>query len=147
MPDAQDGSLQKNLNYEVKYAGVMVYCKNAILLAKRIEKCPITNKTTDFPGYWSIFCGSIEKGESPIECAQRELFEETKINVEINDLQYMKDSGELSIYKYELDSLVLPELNFEHTESGWFMMDSINILPEPIDKKIINLIELHKLDA
>lgn len=125
----------------------MVYCKSAVLLAKRIEKCPITNKVPDYPGYWSIFCGSIEEGESPIECAKRELFEETEIYAEMDDLQYMKDSGELSIYKYELDSLLLPKLNFEHTESGWFRMNSINILPEPIDKKIINLIKLHKLDA
>ncbi len=34
-----------------------------------------------YPGCWSLVAGKIEKGETPIEAAKREILEETKINV------------------------------------------------------------------
>ena len=144
---AQDGSQQKRLNSSPLYAGVMIYCANVILLAKRIERCPITNQTPAFPGYWSIFCGSIEGKESPKQCAQRELFEETKIKINKDELIYVCTIDSLAIYKHELQELQMPDLNFEHTECGWFKMENIQVQPDPIDKKIIELVKQHQQEA
>ena len=55
-------------------SGVAVLHKNCVLLAKRCDKCHITGGPIPFAGYWSIFAGTVDPGETPKECAGRELY-------------------------------------------------------------------------
>ena len=41
----------------------------------------------DYPGYWSCFSGGIEKMETPMEGAKREIFEE--IGCQTDDFLYL----------------------------------------------------------
>ena len=77
--------------------------KNEILLQK---------KTLDFPiypgGYWFIFGGEMEEGETPKQTIRRELLEET--GIELGELEYVKSldytigdgyKGKMHIFKTE----------------------------------------------
>lgn len=129
-------------------AGVAILYGSSILLAKRCTVCGVTGREVSFPGYWSIFAGAMDEGESPIECASRELFEETKIAVDPNDLNFVSTKknthGLLHIYSFDADKLLIPELNFEHTQFGWFNINELDSFTDKIDLELIQLIIDHK---
>lgn len=126
------------------YAGVAVKHKDSLLLAKRIEFCPITNSPTKFPGYWSIFCGLIEANESPIDCASRELFEEASINVCGKNLSFIaeikQESSSLFLYKFDCMNKVKPKLNFEHTDFIWLDFKDLKSCTLKIDHSLLDII-------
>lgn len=73
-----------------------------------------------YPGYWEASAGgSALAGESPLECAKRELFEETGIKAEEKDFRFIshthRDTSHSMFYSYvvvtdcEKDSVVLQE--------------------------------------
>ena len=64
------------MSIENKASGVAIFFGNTVLLAKRSKNCYITGEPAPFGGYWSIFAGSLEKGEKHQECAVREALEE-----------------------------------------------------------------------
>ena len=107
----------------------------------------------------SIFGGTVEEEENPLTCAIRELEEETQIQADILDLEFVqtfyttesltKDSDEhqpieFTVYLLQLSQKVLPILNEEHTEYGWFRIDSLTSFPEKIDMKIIEALQHHQ---
>jgi len=126
-------------------AGVAVFSGSSILLAKRIEICPFSKVKIPYPGYWSVFAGSPEGKELPINCAARELYEETKIKVSPNDLLliniFNQKDHKFYLFSYEVDRLINPVLNFEHTESGWFNINHLSSFPEKIDHNLIKIIK------
>lgn len=126
-------------------SGVSILCGNFILLSKRIYKHK--EYIVPFGGYWSIFGGAINKGESPLLAAQRELFEESEIKCNINDIVYAETldqkTGKFHIHYCFVKKLIIPNLNFEHTESGWFNIFELNSFPDKIDHNIINIIIKH----
>lgn len=124
-----------------KYAGVAVLSNNNILLARRIEF--YKGNIVPYGGYWSVFAGAIEEGESPEDTAERELFEEAKITIE-NPLVLVDTIDDFSLFATEFDNIIHPELNFEHTEYGWFKIDSLKSFPYQIDEKIVDLILKYK---
>lgn len=124
-----------------KNAGVIVCCGNKVLLAKRITF--LKGNLVEYPGYWSVFTGAIEEGESEEDAAERELFEETELTIE-NPLVKVGSIDGLVLFGTEYDDLVYPTLNFEHTECGWFDIDTLHAFPDKIDEKIINLILKYK---
>ena len=129
-----------------RFSFVGLVCGNLICLAKR---CTFDQgKKVPYGGYWSLFGGSIEKGESPFFAAHRELREEANIDLPLNKLKYCKtyrdDAGSLHIYFAELDDIINPELNFEHTEYGWFEMNIIDNFPYLIDQKIVDAIKKYQ---
>lgn len=124
-----------------KFAGVAVISNNNLLLAKRIVF--YKGELVPYGGYWSVFSGTIENGESPEEAAERELFEETTLTIE-NPLQFAGEIDEFSLFVTEFDDIVHPTLNFEHTEYGWFSIDVLSQFPYKIDEKIVNLILKYK---
>lgn len=126
-------------------AGVAILCGSSILLAKRIEVCPLLKKPITFGGYWSIFAGSMDKNESPCICACRELKEETQISLETSDIDficsYKNPHGLLHLYCHKSDSLLIPKLNFEHTQFGWFDINSLDSFTDKIDLDLIKVIQ------
>ena len=131
--------MNKNL-----YAGVVVKHNNSLLLAKRIEICPLTNSPTPFPGYWSIFCGSIEACESPIDCASRELFEEASINADPKNFSFVAEINQIDssffLYKFNSNEKIKPKLNFEHTDFIWIDIENINSCDLKIDHSLFDII-------
>lgn len=131
-----------------KYAGIIVRCKNKVLLCKR-------NSDTTLPGHWSCPAGSVEKDEDPKEAAIREFMEETDLPVvgDINFAAIIKRTnrdgtevkGNLYCYLMDVSDEIYPDLENatdgdEHTECGYFDKDN---LPEPMTKqfnKLLNII-------
>jgi 8-oxo-dGTP diphosphatase len=76
-------------------AVILPYVEGKILMQLRDDRNDIV-----FPGRWGFFSGTMEPGEEPIDCARRELFEETCIRAD--ELFY------LSVDRIEVpDELVL----------------------------------------
>ena len=128
-------------------SAVGIIYEDLILLGKRVET--YKGAPVSFPGYWSLFGGSVEKGESPIACAARELYEETAIKVSPHLLNYVTSFNddsqlEFTVYAFESRELLIPTLNDEHTECGWFKLDSLKNFTEKIDPKIVECIEIYR---
>ncbi len=116
------------------YTGVVVKCDNKVLLAKR-------NNQGAFPGMWSIFGGKLEEGESTMEGAKREFFEETSVDIKGKDLKFVgliprhtrdgkKIKGLMYVYLLEVETCVEPDLGSaidgeEHTEWKYFDLNEI----------------------
>jgi len=122
----------KNTEKSNKAAGFLFFCPedNSIFLMKRSEK-------VSEPGVWSIPGGGVEKGETFLDAAKREVEEEAGsipeflhiINntlFQLNDFQYKTFVAEMS--KEQKDSWK-PKLNFEHDEYKWF---DLNDLPNKL---------------
>ena len=126
-------------------SGVAVVFGNSILLAKRITHWKGT--PVPYGGYWSIFGGAIEENETPKECASRELYEESEIKSNPEDLVFIKsfieDGNKFYFHVLNIDQLVFPKLNEEHTASGWYRTDVLKSFTEKIDQKIIECIEIY----
>lgn len=58
-------------------AGVILHREGRVLLQHRDDKPEIR-----FPGYWSLFSGHVEDGETPEEGARREIEEELGLRLE-----------------------------------------------------------------
>ena len=124
-----------------KSAGIAVFNNNNILLAKRIEF--YKGELCILPGYWAIFAGAIEEGETPAEAAERELFEEANLTIE-NPIELIGEIDDFIVFGTHFDELVYPDLNFEHTEYGWFDINTLHAFPYKIDEKLVNLILKYK---
>ena len=126
-------------------SAIVVLYKNNVLLARRSETCFITGKPSVYGGYWSIFGGTIDEGESPKECAVRELEEEAGILVDIKKVKFLKKIPEKKIdffiHYCNIDNMPSVELNEEHTEYGFFSIDSLSSFPHLIDDKIVKAIQ------
>jgi ADP-ribose pyrophosphatase YjhB (NUDIX family) len=118
-----------------RYVGVMVKCKDKILLCKR-------NNLGSFPGMWSIPGGKLEENETTQEGAKREFFEETAVDINDKEITFIglvprhtrdgkKVKGMMYVYLLEVEEPIIPDLvnaidGEEHTESGYFTLDEIN---------------------
>lgn len=126
-------------------SGVAILKGSSILLAKRIEVCPINKTKIPYAGYWSVFTGSSEPNESPRQCAVREVFEETKIKIKTKDLApvhvFQQEYRLFHLFCYRTHELITPSLNFEHTEYGWFDINSLSGFTEKIDHNLIEVIK------
>lgn len=115
---------------------------NSILLAKRSEFW--RGQKINLGGHWALFGGSIEDGESPSFAASRELMEEAQIYISHQDFVFFKciqdSEWDLYIHFTEVASLIIPTLDEEHDESGWFNIDALNSFPHKIDSKIVSAI-------
>lgn len=108
------------------YSGVAILHGTSVMLCKRQPNGP-------FGGYWSVPCGAVEAGESSFGAAQRELKEETQIDIPEDSLQYATsfkahDGGRFNLYTYNAPDLLFPVLDYEHTEWGYFALDAIEDL-------------------
>lgn len=124
------------MNNKFNAAGLLLKFGESVLLGRRSSIC------TNLNGYWSMPCGVTEEGESPIDAAKREFFEETGSIAEgdikfLNSFQ-MENGGEFSLFFTEADSLVFPSAKaldaIEHEEWGYFRI-SKESLPTPMTKE------------
>ncbi len=140
--DAQLGMQKIHSSYDnALYAGVALTLNGLVVLGRRIEVCPHSGKKVPYGGYWSVFCGAIEDGESAAQAAVREVFEETKIKIEQEKLQTLGLIRELALFRYELDKYENIELDYEHTEHGYFKISQIHASPDPVDMEIARAIQ------
>jgi 8-oxo-dGTP pyrophosphatase MutT (NUDIX family) len=106
----------KPLNYKV-YGCICVSPKNRIALVKGRSS-----------GKWSFPKGHMKRGESSLNCALRELREETSIHLtrerEYSRYKYLA-SGGYFIYDMEEEAEMLPEDSMEIEECGWFSPSEI----------------------
>jgi ADP-ribose pyrophosphatase YjhB (NUDIX family) len=111
-------------------AGIIVLCEDRILLCKRSDS-----------GQWAIPMGHMEDGEEPIDCAYREFYEETYLEItdqiksigRIKKKKNGKVKSVLHIFLFEVDSEIEPNLEdaqdgHEHTECGYFDIEEIEEL-------------------
>ncbi len=126
-------------------AAVAIIFEGSVLWGKRCEL--YDGSPVAFGGYWSVFGGIVEEGESPFWAAAREVLEETRIPIPLHELKFIKsfDAGSLDfiLYAYEANSLLVPVLNCEHTEHGWFKISELERFPEKIDQKIVEGINFY----
>lgn len=109
-----------------------------VLLVKRPDDC------TAYPGFWAIPGGFLDEGERLIECAERELLEETGIELNEKNLLYPgvvyigvfdyigRDPRKRvisNVYAALIDKIEHPVFNNEIKEAKWFNVQS---LPENI---------------
>jgi ADP-ribose pyrophosphatase YjhB (NUDIX family) len=129
-------------------AAVCVFHKGLVCLGLRASK-DLENKDYPYAGYWGVFGGAIEEKENAMMAACRELREETKINIDILDLKYMEelvneDGSTYILYAYHSPELKIPQLNFEHTESGYFKIEHLESSPTPLCPKVISAIKRYE---
>ena len=129
-------------NKQASFVGLVF--GQSILLAKRIKYWGKDKIPVPFGGYWSFFGGMIEEGELPIVTAQRELLEESGIYLDLSQIKYF-DSVEsdvtLHVHFAELNNLIQPQLNEEHTQHGWFNMSALRTFHGKVDEQLLSLIE------
>ena len=132
-----------------RYVGVMVKCKDKILLCKR-------NNQGSFPGMWSIPGGKLEENETTQEGAKREFFEETAVDISDMDLQFVgliprhtrdgkKVKGLMYVYLLVVDTEIEPDLESaidgeEHTDWDYFPLSGIK--PETSGEYMHKLAEI-----
>jgi len=113
-------------------AGIIVKCKDKILICKRA-------KENEEPNKWAIPMGGVDPGEDIKDAAYREFVEEMGVDIE-DDIRYLglihryNKLGEvksiLHLYLYDNNVKIIPDLNnakdgYEHSECGYYKKSDI----------------------
>lgn len=115
--------------------------KKRILIQDRDKHAPT------YPNYWSFFGGQIEKGESPVNGAKREAFEELEVELknpklfheEFVELQGVKMHCYYFIEKISDKGAIILH---EGKGMGWFNTKEIrNMVVTPLVRNIVERIE------
>jgi len=135
-------NLTKHINYENNNpavgVGVLVIRNDQLLLLKR--------KNAHGSGTWSTPGGHLDFGESPEECAIREVKEETGVSIKelkfkaiTNDIFKSQGKHYITIWLEAKHLSGEPMINapYEVAEVGWFKLDS---LPKPLFMPFRNLL-------
>ena len=124
-----------------EYAGVIVRTKDKCLLCKR------SPEQTFLPNVWSIPSGHVEEGETAIEGAAREFYEETNMKpfmLKPISIMYNNDNSRVHLFLMDVKNEILPDLDnaidgHEHTECGYFSKDKIPETTENL-KKVLEIL-------
>jgi len=105
---------------------VIVNNDNKILLLKR------SKETEWMPEKWSLVGGGIEKGEKPQQAVEREINEETGLEIKkfVKTFSIQRNPNSIEYVfacRYEGEPTDV-ELNEENTNYGWFDVDEMNYL-------------------
>ena len=115
---------------------------NSVVLAERIKLWE--GQPVPFGGYWSPFAGAVEEGENPLIAATREIKEESGLEFEVAELNYIhtikRADSELILYYIEDTEEKEIRLNEEHTAQGTFLISELHNLPSEfkMDSEIID---------
>ena len=119
--------------------GIIVKSEGQILLVRRSENAG------KYPNFWAVPMGHVEDNEKFIQGAHREFQEETKLDIDINSLVYLdtirdtKYNRIIRLYTIELPNQPEPKLDEEHSDYGYY---DVNSLPHPIEKNLRIALEL-----
>ena len=131
--------LIKEIEKPSKIGGVVVKSEGEILLVRRSENAG------KYPNFWAVPMGHVEDNEKFIQGAHREFQEETKLDIDINSLVYLdtirdtKYNRIIRLYTIELPNQPEPKLDEEHSDYGYY---DVNSLPHPIEKNLRIALEL-----
>lgn len=108
-----------------KSATVALISFNSLLLLKRGDSAPWK------PGHYCLPGGKLEKGETLIDGALRELFEETNIQLQLNQLtpltiNYPKYNK--IIFVCSSDEIYPVNLNWEHSSYLWAKTQDASVI-------------------
>ena len=110
---------------------------NKVLILKRSEKA------SSFPDKWNFPGGKVEPGESILDGAKRELFEEAGIEVEglkfVTSIEIKKAFLKISFYSVRLEN-DLCKINEESSDFAWVTKEELfnyDLLPIDSDLKDI----------
>ncbi len=129
-------------------SAIIIYFKKKILLVLRSNK-----KNIFYPNHYGLFGGAKENNETYIKTANRELYEETNINISEKKINYFIDINfsfprskiiKRKIYLYKIDNLSKFKKNFklgEGVKCKFFSYNSIKKLNNivPYDKLAIDI--------
>lgn len=127
-------------NYVLVGQKAIIIHKGKILILKRSEKA-------GGKGLWSIPGGALDKGENPKESINREIIEETKLNIPtvtpFTIKSYTEDGDSVLIIGYQGSSKSDEiTLNWEHTDYKW--VDKKDALKEKLTEDAKFFIENFK---
>ena len=135
--------IEPTLSSFKKNIGVLLFYGDSILLSKRINF--FDGKPVPYGGYWAPFAGAVEAGELPIMAAVRELWEEAGKKIEPYFLTYIteiyRENAVFILYAYELEGFFSPTLNCEHTEYGYFQINTLQRSPSPICLEVVRAVQ------
>jgi len=106
-----------------------------LLIIKRSENAKV------YPGHWDLPGGKLEHGETPKEGLEREVKEETNLEIKIGELIFSyletkKHASYVVVYACELLSDEI-KLSKEHSEYKWATKEEIlKLLVEPYLAKL-----------
>lgn len=111
------------------FGAIVISTQNRILLVKG-------RKT----GIWSFPKGHLKGAETSLECALREMLEETGISMNLhkNYLRRKLFAGEYFFYNVESEIEATPKDTTEISEAGWFSFEEISRMHGNVD--VVNLI-------
>lgn len=72
-----------------------------MIVVQRDDGLVLAFERVDLPGQWQLPQGGLERGETPVEAAWRELEEETGLSS--NDVELVSEHGEWTIYEWPPD--------------------------------------------
>lgn len=104
-------------------AGVLLICQptNRFLLVKR--------GNDSYKGKWATVAGKMEEGETELETAKRELYEETQINPNKVDFFYYSSKifmgKKFTLFIGNCKEEFKCVLNKENEDYGWFDIDNL----------------------
>tara|TARA_B100000900_G_C20343331_1_gene619110 strand:+ start:221 stop:649 length:429 start_codon:yes stop_codon:yes gene_type:complete len=133
----EQGGDNRNQDRNPAFSGVMIKCKQKVLLCKRREDIP----NTMLPEYWSVPAGYVEEDEDIKTAAIRETLEETQIELNEDDVKFLSaypaHGGVGVFYDYvcEINEEIEPIIDEEHSAWGYFSKDEI---PTPITDEMRN---------
>lgn len=113
-----------------KTVSCLIYASSSqkILLLKR-------SSLEDQPGQWCMPGGHVDQNENDLEAAVRECREEAGIDLD-GSTAYAISKTQTdwpliinTVYAFEIDSEIEPQLNWESEQWGWFTLDN---LPQPL---------------
>lgn len=105
------------------YGCICISPKNRMILVKGANT-----------GIWSFPKGHMKSNETSLNCALRELEEETSIVLNHDSVGYKKlANGGYFIFEMPEEVDILPQNSSEISESGWFTVDEIRGMPCNID--------------
>ena len=115
-------------------AGTVVLCEQEILLVQRQ-----TEPQTDL---WSLPAGFVNRAEDPAIAAQREVLEETQIQIEVIELLGLTSTEEIIFIAYSSllspEDKRIPQISEELVMAKWHSLSHIPSLAFPHDKIFID---------